>query len=722
MFAVGGFGPAMLAVTLFSLVFNILVLAMPIYTLQLFDRVLGSRSVDTLLLLSMAVFIALILQVIIDGVRMRILQRMANRVESFFSVAVLQASLLRSARSGQVTAQPMRDLVDVKQALASPGVLALFDAPWVPLFLLATFILHPYIGYLTLIGMALLFLLAIIHAWYVARTSERLNTTAISAFEDMQDYAENADSLVSMGMRDAVSLSWQKNARELGYKSAVMSEGSAVVQSISKFIRMLLQVSVMGLGCYLVLQLQMSAGAMIAASILMARALAPAEQAIGSWRAITTGRQALERLSDLLAEDDLNRPAVPVTNPRGPLQLDRLAFAADGMSRPILHPTNLKLEEGSVVGIIGPSGSGKSTLARLMVGVLAPTSGYVTLGGIDVTRRSAYDLGPAIGYLPQDARLFHGTVRENVARLQDADPEEIRTSAAMAGVEALIDALPDGFDTKIGRNGVQLSGGQQQRIGLARAMFGTPRLLVLDEPDANLDREGLAELCRAVLNMKEAGSIVVVISHRPEILQVVDRLVVIKEGRIWADNIPEVVLRTLNENPAIAAPYEAPKVVKDPVPLLASKEADNTVAFKSGREDTQDGGDASGAPVISGVDVNQPIPISNWPEDVLHLWRSAVSNRRLPVDADARRSMAIALGWWLSYSVRNDKPLSADVAASDVENAVDEYFEKVSPHDSDPSLVTLLGLFTALGFEAPAATFSKEMKKPDTQSQDRALS
>lgn len=679
--SVPGIGPLITILALFSFFINILILAMPIYTLQLFDRVLGSRSVDTLVLLSVAVGIAIVMQVAIDAARSRILQRLAARFESYYMDQVVEATLLQSARIGTATAQPMRDLGEIKNSISSPMVLSVLDMPWVPLFLFATFVLHPYIGYLTLCGMIFLFVMAIFHAWYVNRTNKSLNDQAIQAFENMQDFADHADAIVAMGMRDNVSFSWQQNAHEALKKQVILGQNSSAVQSVSKFVRMGLQVAVMGIGCFLVLGLELSAGAMIAASIIMARALAPAEQAISSWKIYSSAREAHRRLSEVLSQNPLVRPQIVAEDARGYLQLDEVTFTREGLSDPIIKSISTHVEPGSIVGIIGASGSGKSTLARLIVGVLAPTKGSVRLDGIDVTQRAVFDLGKYIGYLPQDVQLFHGTVRENIARLSNAKSDTIRNAAKLAGVEDLINRLPKGYDTVIGGSGVRLSGGQRQRIGLARAVFDMPRLVVLDEPDASLDPEGVQTLIDAIQALKNAGCAVVVVSHRPPMLTLSDRLLLIKDGRLEADDVRDEVLKSLGVTMAVKGPEPAQLESKEHTEEDQNSDTENG----SGKDQDTDSG------VV-------PITVANWSNDIQAKWQAAHKQGALPKEDEARRMWAVTLGYWLAIreNLKKDGDDDALPGPTDVVAAMEASELDTGDIEKSDLVVSVLG---ALGFQ-----------------------
>ena len=658
---VPGFYGTLILLVLFSALINLMIMAMPIYTLQLFDRVLGSRSIETLVLLSVAVGLVLVMHVCIDLVRSRILQRLGARFELHHNDAVLEASLLHSARNYQASAQPLRDLVEIKQAFSSPGIVALLDAPWAPLFLVVTFVLHPAIGFLTLGGIVLIFLIAAAHAAYVSAKNKALNKNAISAFENMQDYADNADVLVAMGMRDNVCRSWTVHAKDLLKRQMAMQESAGLFQSSTKFLRMVLQVAVMGIGCLLVLQLELSPGAMIAGSILMARALAPAEQAMSAWRTVSSAKEAVGRLKALFQEIDAKRPGIEIDHVSAHLELERVSFGMRGSTNLIIQPTSLQVEGGTVLGVIGPSGSGKSTLARLMVGILEPSTGVVRLDGADVTRRAVFDLGKHIGYLPQDVQLFHGTVSENIARLSDVMHEEdVRAAARLAGVERLINSLPNSYETVIGRSAVRLSAGQQQRIGLARAVFELPAIVVLDEPDANLDPEGIDCLKDVVAALKENGSIVILISHRPAVLAMASRVVLVRNGRIEADGPPRAVL----QNMGVSLPRQSE------TPLIAADERRRigSGAANGDGEPSKETDASRPQPMAPSADSPRmdPVPVSDWPLQIKQLWRGAHARERLPEELDRRREFAIAIGQWVAFTSHRQIGVDASITPDEL--------------------------------------------------------
>jgi len=533
------------AVGAFSFVINALILVVPLYTLQLFDRVLSSRSVDTLYMLTMAAIGLLLIQALLDGVRSRILVRLGLKLETNLSGPALAATIDAAARTGRPSAQSLRDVSEVRQVLASPSLYALFDAPWAPVFLVVLFLLHPMVGAVALVGTVVLVGLAALNILVTTRTHAAANSAAIGAFENVQSYVRNAHAIRAMGMRTSLVGRWMQEMTRVLSLTALTAERSALISAASKFCRMTLQIAVMGVGVSLVLVNELTPGAMIAGSIIMGRALMPVEQAIAGWKGWVSGFAAYRRLKAQLGDIVEQPPSVALPAPTGKLTADQVSYLAPGLDRPILRGISFRIDAGEAVGLIGPSGSGKSTLARLMVGVLAPATGRLQLDGADVAAWQDAGLGRHVGYLPQDVQLFAGTVRDNIARMTDAPGEMVLEAARMAGVHELIAGLPKGYDTVIGEGGVMLSGGQQQRIALARALFGDPPLVVLDEPDSNLDPDGHRALSAALDELYGRDRTLIIITHRPGILRHVDRLMLIRDGRLEDDGERDAVLARL---------------------------------------------------------------------------------------------------------------------------------------------------------------------------------
>jgi PrtD family type I secretion system ABC transporter len=511
------------AVVAFSLCVNLLMLTAPIYMLQLFDRVLSSRSLDTLTFLFLIAIFALLFMSALDVIRGFILLRMGSWLEKHLNGEVLTASITSTLQKGdEPTTRGLQDLTTIRSFLSNPSVFPILDAPWAPLFLGVMFLLHPLMGWLSLGGAIILFTLGIFNEII----SRRLLANASGAFNEVQQKAEsavrNADVIEAMGMLPNLIENWRGRHESAMNFQTRASERTIGITAISKFVRLCLQVGLLSLGALLVLQNEMSPGAMIAGSILMARALSPVEQAIGTWKAVVSARAAYERLKSNLNEMPARDPLMKLPAPTGRLESEDASFVYPGAEEPTLKGINFKLAAGASLGIMGPMASGKTTLSRLLIGNLKPHLGHIRLDGMDVAEWNPNDLGPYIGYLPQNVELFNGTVQENISRMGPGDPEKVVEAAKLAGIHEMILRLPQGYDTEIGNSGSTLSGGQRQLIALARAVFGTPKLAILDEPNASLDGEGDKALARAIIQLKKLGSTVVVIAQRWQILHSVD--------------------------------------------------------------------------------------------------------------------------------------------------------------------------------------------------------
>ncbi len=529
----------------FSLFVNGLMLVIPIYSLQLFDRVLSSRSYDTLYLLTIVAIGLLAVQNLIDALRGRILTRLGLHLEDKLKGSVLGATLQRAALGETGSAQGLRDLTELRQSLTSPATYALFDAPWIPVFLLVLFLLHPWLGGLAVIGLILLTVLASLNVILSRASHDKANETAIQTFEAVQHYVRNAEAIQAMGMLQNVVRKWSAKASDVLFLNAIGADQHTLIATLTKFLRMLLQIGVMGVGVGLVLNNELTPGGMIAASILLGRTLQPLEQAVGAWKGWANAAAAYRRLQEKLSMLPKPSSPVPLPTPEGFLSVRRLSYSLIGLKKPIVRGVEFHLKPGEIVGVIGPSGSGKSTLARLLVGILPPTMGEVLLDGASVFDWNREEMGQYIGYLPQDIQLFPGTVRDNIARLQEGFGEEVLEAAKKARVHDLILNLPDGYETNIGPGGVKLSGGQEQRIALARALFRNPKLIVLDEPDSHLDPPGHDALLKVLIQCQKSGQTVLMITHRPGVLSRVERLIVVREGMIERDGPREEILAAM---------------------------------------------------------------------------------------------------------------------------------------------------------------------------------
>lgn len=517
----------------FSIFFNLLVLTIPLYMLAVFSNVLTSRSQDTLLLLTMAATLALVIQGALDFVRSRLLIRVGVTLDADLTPHVLEAIIRRAAGNAQRNAQRLRDAVKLRSFLTGASIFSLFDLPFAPLYVVVIYLLHPALGMVALIGSLLLVAIAVANEMLTRVPIESALKSNRLAQNRIEEFVRNADAIEAMGMMPTVLREWQRSNN--GALSALTqgSDSASVTRALAKFVRVMLQVSIYAVGAYLYIQNEIMVGAIMAASILMSRALAPLEIMITTWKSMVEAREAYTRVKEVLEPKRLqpyqNRMAMPT--PKGHLQLDRVIVLAPGSDRLTLKGISFSLEPGEFLGIIGPSGAGKSTLAKSIVGIIAPKSGSARLDGVDLSSWHSDDLGAHIGYLPQDVQLFSGTVRGNIARLDDnADAQAVLQATEMVGLHQAILQLPNGYDSDIGEAGALLSAGQRQHLGLARALYGNPKLLVLDEPNSNLDSVSEEALLHTMDEAKKKGITLVVITHRPSILRAADKLLMLNNG------------------------------------------------------------------------------------------------------------------------------------------------------------------------------------------------
>lgn len=519
-------------VALHSFAINLLMLAAPLYMLQVFDRVIAGRSLDTLFYLTLIALLAFLAMAALEAVRARTLIKLGGWLDQRLGGDLLSAEVLAAGtNTATPSAQGLRDLTTLRNFLTGASMFPILDAPWTPLFLIVIFLLHPVLGLLAAAGAVTLFALAVANDLGGRRALERAGTASRAALSHAEAAARNADAILAMGVLPNLVRRWRRANGEMLHGLGAASRRSATIGAVSKFLRMALQIGILGTGAWLVLAGELTAGGMIAGSILLGRALAPVDQAISSWKSAVTARQAYRRIADRLAVVPPAAEAMPLPVPRGRLTVENLTYAHPDASEPLLRGVNLRLEPGESLGLIGPTAAGKTTLARLIVGNLRPQVGHVRLDGADIWQWDAADRGPYVGYLPQDVELFQASVRDNIARLGAAEGEAVVAAARLAQVHDMILRLPQGYETPVGDGGAALSGGQRQRIALARAVFGPPRLVVLDEPNANLDQEGEAALLKALGGLKAAGVTNVVIAHRPSVLRHVDKILVLRPGQ-----------------------------------------------------------------------------------------------------------------------------------------------------------------------------------------------
>jgi ATP-binding cassette subfamily C protein/ATP-binding cassette subfamily C protein EexD len=448
-------------------------------------------------------------------------------------------------RGSSYRTEALRDLATLRGYLGGGGIMALFDAPWMPLYLAFIFLLHPLLGLLALGGAAVLFGLALANNALTAGTLKQANAASARAYQAADAGFRNAEVIDGMGMGGVLARRWDAANASVLELQTTASDRAGLINAFTKPFRMFLQVAVLGLGAWLSLRHEVSPGAMIASSIIMSRALAPVEQAIATWKQTTGAREAWGRLNRLFETPSLRPPGMELPQPQGRLAVEAVTFTPANAKEPVLRNLSFAVSPGQALAVIGPSAAGKSTLARLIVGMASPQQGQVRLDDVDVFAWNRDDFGAHVGYLPQDVELFPGSVRENIARMEDGDPAEVVAAARMAGVHEMILRLPDGYDTEIGEQGSVLSGGQRQRIGLARALYRRPALVVLDEPNSNLDAVGEEALNQAIAAMKKAGSTVVIVAHRPSLMVNVDCVLVLAEGQAQKFGPRDAVLAQL---------------------------------------------------------------------------------------------------------------------------------------------------------------------------------
>ena len=556
---------SLLMLAVFSVFFNLLVLTLPLYMLALFTNVLTSRSLDTLVLLTVAATLALVIQGALDFIRSRLLIRVGVTLDSELTPQVLESIIRHAAGSARRNAQRLRDAVELRSFLTGPGIFTLFDAPFVPLYVLVIYLLHPTLGTIALVGSLALVGIAVANELMTRAPIEGALKSNRHAQSRVEEFVRNADAIEAMGMMPAVLDEWHRSNSDSLAALTRGSDSASVTRALAKFVRMMLQVALYAVGAYMFLQNEIMVGAMMAASILMGRALAPLEMAIITWKSMVGARDAYTRIKEVLDPKRLdpyrNRMSLPV--PSGRLQIDRVVVAAPGSDRLTLKGVSFSLEPGEFLGIVGPSGAGKSTLAKAIVGIIAPKMGTARLDGVDLSSWHSDDLGRHVGYLPQDVQLFSGTVRDNIARLsRNNDAQAVLQAAEMVGLHQAILRLPNGYDSDIGEAGALLSAGQRQHLGLARAFYGNPRLLVLDEPNSNLDSVSEEALLKTMDEAKKKGVTLVVITHRPSILRAADKLLMLNNGAVELFGPRAQVMRKLT--PGAPARKEVEPVVPQP--------------------------------------------------------------------------------------------------------------------------------------------------------------
>lgn len=518
-------------VGVFSAVINLLMLMQPLYMLQLYDSVLTSHNEMTLLMLTLIMLGAFIFMGALEYIRSLVLIRVGAQFDMKLNKRVYTAAFEQSLRQGNSNAgQSLQDLTNLRQFLTGQALFAFFDAPWFPIYLLVIFLFHPWLGVLALFGTAVLVLLAYINEQVSRKPLAEASTMAVASTSLATNNLRNAEVIEAMGMLPNLQARWYKLHGKFLNLQAEASEKSGLVSALTKTASVTLQSLMLGAGALLVLDNSISAGMMIAGSILMGKAIAPVQLLIGVWRQFGSTRNAYERLTKLLEENPLRQPGMSLPQPAGVVSVENVMAAPPNSKIPVIKGLAFSIAAGEVLGVIGPSGSGKSTLARLLVGVWPAAAGKVRLDGADVYQWNKDELGPHIGYLPQDIELFAGTISENIARFGEIESEKVILAAKRAGVHEMILSMPKGYDTLLGDGGSGLSGGQKQRIGLARSMYGDPSLIVLDEPNSNLDDVGEQALLAAIVDLRKRGKTIILITHRTSIIAATTKLLLLRDG------------------------------------------------------------------------------------------------------------------------------------------------------------------------------------------------
>ncbi|MEZ5823290.1 MAG: type I secretion system permease/ATPase [Geminicoccaceae bacterium] len=535
----------MLLAGFFSLGVNMLMLTVPLYMLNLYDKVITSKSESTLLYLTIVAIFALLIMGSLDLIRSQILVRLGLWADHSLSPTVF-SGIIEATQTGQVLSTRMLSHVhEIRGFLSSGSILQAFDAPWLPIYMVILWFLHPLIGLLGLLSACLLLGLAYLNEVMTRRPFQKTGALLAQAQQEIEATVRNSEVITALGMKNNIIGRWMTGYVEGLSAAQAANSTSRTILAVAKTVRMTLQLVVLGLGAYLVLKQEFSPGMMIAGSILLARALAPVENAIDTWKHLLATREAYANLSEFFERMMANHVGerFDLPPPQARLRAKNVVFAYPETNHATIRGLDLSIDPGEVVALIGPSGAGKSTLAQLLAGIRHPNGGTVRLDDIELINWPREKLGPYIGYLPQDVELFAGSVAENIGRFSRQDSEAVILAAKIAGVHELIAGLPQAYETRIGERGVGLSGGERQRIGLARALYGMPTMIILDEPNANLDVDGEQHLLRVVAYLKSQGTTVIFIAHRPSMLQSADRIIVMRDGMIEDDGPRDEIMR-----------------------------------------------------------------------------------------------------------------------------------------------------------------------------------
>ena len=524
---------SILMVGFFSMFINLLMLVPPLYMLQLYDRVLSSRSEPTLIMLTLIVIVLFITMGLLEMVRSRVLIKFGNKFSNLLTDRVFNSTFeLANKKPEAASSRLMGDLMQIRQFLSGNGLFAFFDAPWIPIYVAVLFLFHPLFGIFAIFAAIVLVILTILNEYTTKEKMNEANSLNRESMMQLESTLRNAEVINAMGMKDSVRKKWEQ--KYFGFLNAQndASNKAGIWSNTSKTARMFFQSMILGMGAYLAIKMEVSPGMMIAGSIIMGRALAPLDLMIGTWKGFSSARMSYKRVDQLLKDFPKDKEYMELPAPQGVLSIENVFAKPPASDKYSLQELNLKVEKGDIVGVVGPSAAGKSTFARVILGVWPVAHGTVRMDGADISQWDRVLLGKYIGYLPQDIELFEGSISENIARFGDVNPIKVIEAAMKVGVHDMILRLPEGYDTVIGKAGMILSGGQRQRIGLARAIYGNPVFVVLDEPNSNLDDQGEIALIKTVEELKKTNTTVIIITHRPNILQVTNKLAMMNGGKV----------------------------------------------------------------------------------------------------------------------------------------------------------------------------------------------
>lgn len=546
----------------FSFFINLLMLVPPIYMLQLYDRVLASRSNDTLIMLTSIVVVLFITMALLEITRSKLLVRLGNKIDEFISVRIFDSIFELSNKMPQKSnSQPLSDLTQIRQFMTGNGLFAFFDAPWLPIYIAVLFMFHPYFGFFAIFAAIVLIVVTFANEYHTKEPLAKANQENRNTTLFVDSNLRNSEVVHAMGMIGHIKKVWQEKHYTFLNSQTTASENAAIWSNSTKTLRLMFQSLILGLGGYLAINMEVTPGMMIAGSIIMGRALAPLDLIVNSWKQFSSARISYERVDALLNDFPAKQEYMKLPDPKGEISLENIVVVPPNAQQPSIMGLNMHIKKGEIVGVIGPSAAGKSSLARALLGLWPLASGKARIDKADISQYNREDLGKFLGYLPQDIELFEGTVAQNIARFQDIDSTKVVKAAQMAGVHEMILKLPSGYDTII--SGSSLSGGQKQRIALARALYNDPVLIVLDEPNSNLDDAGEKALMQTLISLKQTGTTVVIITHKQNVLMATTKLALMQEGKLQMYGDTKEVLSKLSQGqkpqqqrPQVAKPQQ----------------------------------------------------------------------------------------------------------------------------------------------------------------------